>query len=130
MIALLLSLLKPLQNALSPGGARVRLGCTGTHYDSIAAEMEGYTRALWGLAPLLAAEPDRIEFRDLAESWRKGLESGTNPENEEYWGECDDKDQRFVEMAAIVSLWFLDVKYFGFVGLVELMDDSSSLTNS
>jgi hypothetical protein len=39
----------------------------------------------------------------LREAWVKGLDNGTNPDHEEYWGDHIDKDQRFVEMAAIVS---------------------------
>ncbi|WWC85846.1 uncharacterized protein L201_000713 [Kwoniella dendrophila CBS 6074] len=102
LIQLLSDLLVPVVDAQSEGGARVTLGHTGTHFDSVAAEMEGYARALWGLAPLLASEPDHPLFKSLGKKWSEGLDNGTNPEkDEEYWGDHDEPDQRFVEMAAI-----------------------------
>lgn len=103
LVSLLHALLTPLAAAQSEGGARVRVGFSGTHFDTSAAELEGYARAMWGLTPLLAAEPDRPEFAEMRKSWAKGLASGTDPKGEEYWGDSQDKDQRFVEMAALVS---------------------------
>ena len=103
MIDLLHDLLIPLQAGQSPGGARIRIGHTGTHFDQVAAELEGYARALWGLAPMLAADPENPKFSGLRAAWVKGLDNGTNPAHEEYWGDHTDMDQRFVEMAAIVS---------------------------
>ena len=104
MIHLLDSLLQPLISAQSSSGARIELGHTGTHFDVVAAEMEGYARSLWGLAPILASEPENELFKAVGKRWVQGLEAGTNPANEEYWGETTDLDQRFVEMAAIVGL--------------------------
>jgi hypothetical protein len=103
LVNLLYDLLTPLQTGQSDGGARIRIGHTGTHFDQVAAELEGYARALWGLAPLLAADPENPKFAGLREAWVRGLDNGTNPEHEEYWGDHIDRDQRFVEMAAIVS---------------------------
>jgi len=103
LIDLLHDLLIPLQAGQSPGGARIRIGHTGTHFDQVAAELEGYARALWGLAPMLAADPENPKFSGLRAAWVKGLDHGTNPAHEEYWGDHTDSDQRFVEMAAIVS---------------------------
>jgi hypothetical protein len=103
LIDLLHDLLIPLQAGQSAGGARIRIGHTGTHFDQVAAELEGYARALWGLAPMLAADPDNPKFSGLRAAWVMGLDNGTNPAHEEYWGDHTDKDQRFVEMAAIVS---------------------------
>ena len=102
LIELLHDLLIPLQAGQSAGGARIRIGHTGTHFDQVAAELEGYARALWGLAPMLAADPENLKFAGLRAAWVKGLDNGTNPAHEEYWGDYTDKDQRFVEMAAIV----------------------------
>ena len=102
LIDLLHDLLIPLQAGQSAGGARIRIGHTGTHFDQVAAELEGYARALWGLAPMLAADPENPKFSVLRAAWVKGLDNGTNPAHEEYWGDHTDKDQRFVEMAAIV----------------------------
>ncbi|WWC66799.1 uncharacterized protein I206_100705 [Kwoniella pini CBS 10737] len=102
LIQLLSDLLKPITDAQSEGGARVSLGNTGTHFDSVAAEMEGYARALWGLAPLLAADPDHPLLKDLGKKWREGLDAGTDESrSDEYWGDHEQPDQRFVEMAAI-----------------------------
>ena len=105
MLHLLDSLLQPLLTAQSSLGARVLLGYTGTSFDAIAAEMEGFSRALWGLAPILASEPENEVFKVIGERWIRGLDAGTDEEGEEYWGDCDDSDQRFVEMAALVRRW-------------------------
>lgn len=103
LVNLLHDLLVPLQAGLSTGGARVKIGHTGTHFDQVAAELEGYARALWGLAPMMASEPDHPKFANMKEAWVRGLDNGTNPDHEEYWGDHIDRDQRFVEMAAIVG---------------------------
>jgi hypothetical protein len=103
MIDLLFDLLVPLEVGQSRGGARVVLGHSGAGFDPIAAELEGYARALWGLGPLLASEPDHPRFRSMKAAWVRGLVNGTNPDHEEYWGDCGDRDQRLVEQAAIVS---------------------------
>ena len=100
---LLHDLLTPLEKGQSKGGARICLGHSGAGFDPVAADLEGYARALWGLAPLLAADPENPKFAGLKEGWVKGLDNGTNPDHKEYWGDHIDKDQRFVEMAAIVS---------------------------
>ncbi|EJU00597.1 hypothetical protein DACRYDRAFT_80824 [Dacryopinax primogenitus] len=92
-----ISLLQPLANHTSPGGARIKLGHTGTHYDDIAAQLEGFSRPLWGLSALLAGGGELPE----GQNWVSGLESGTDPDGEEFWGWSRAKDQRMVEMAAI-----------------------------
>jgi hypothetical protein len=48
------ALFAPLKPHFSSGAARVRLGFSGAHYDDNAAELEGFARPLWGLAPLAA----------------------------------------------------------------------------
>ncbi|GAA3599475.1 DUF2264 domain-containing protein [Nonomuraea rosea] len=87
----------PLAPAFSPGGARVRLGSTGASFDDTAAELEGFARPLWGLAPLAAGGG----HFDGWETYRRGLESGSDPGGPEFWGDPVDRDQRLVEMAAI-----------------------------
>jgi hypothetical protein len=105
LVKLLKDLLVPLHNAQSSGGSRIRLGNTGTHFDNVAAEMEGFARALWGLTPLLAHDANAAGFEDLRDAWVKGLANGADPEQvDEYWGDCTARDQRFVEMAALVSV--------------------------
>jgi hypothetical protein len=103
MIELLFDLLVPLEIGQSKGGASVVLGHSGAGFDRVAAELEGYARALWGLGPLLASEPEHPCFRSMKAAWVKGLVNGTDPDHEEYWGDCGDRDQRLVEQAAIVS---------------------------
>jgi hypothetical protein len=81
----------------SPGGARVRLGSTGAIFDEAAAELEGFARPLWGLAPL-GAGGGRF---DGWESYARGLASGSDPAGPEFWGDPVHRNQRLVEMAAI-----------------------------
>ncbi|KAL4254254.1 Uncharacterized conserved protein UCP014753 [Abortiporus biennis] len=75
----LIDLLDPLEKHTSPGGARIHLGFTGTHYDEVAAQLEGFSRPIWGLSSLLAG-------------------GGSYPE---FWGNMRNKDQRMVECSAI-----------------------------
>lgn len=87
-----LYLLENLGPYTSPGGARIKLGSTGTHYDEVAAQLEGFSRPLWALVPLIAGghiAPDS----ELANRWSRGLANGTDPESDEYWGPCQDRDQ-------------------------------------
>lgn len=91
-------ILNPLKPRYSAGGARLPLGDTGVTYDSGAIEMEGFSRPLWALVPYWAGGAEDADFSAL---YHKGLANGTNPAHAEYWGECADYDQRFVEMAAI-----------------------------
>lgn len=93
----LLSLLDPLAPYTSPGGALITLGHTGTHYDERAAQLEGFSRPLWGIAAFLAGGG---QYEGI-QRWVKGFASGTNPDNEEFWGDMQDKDQRMVECSAI-----------------------------
>src|SRR5260370_29575964 len=86
-----------LRGALSPGGARVRLASSGARFDDAAAELEGFTRPLWGLVPL-AAGGGRFDGWDRVCA---GLANGTDPDHPEVWGLATERDQRLVEMAAI-----------------------------
>ena len=88
---------EPLLAHLSPAGARVRLGSTGTSFDPVAADLEGFARPLWGLAPLRAGG-GRFGHWDRI---RAGLVAGTDPDHPEYWGPIVDHDQRAVEAAAV-----------------------------
>ena len=96
--ALLLSMSDPLIPYFSKEGARLDLGKTGVYYDHRAVSMEGISRLLWGFVPYYAGGGKDPEWNlRLA----KALAAGTDPEGEEYWGGFSDKDQKFVEMAAI-----------------------------
>ncbi|CAG0937390.1 hypothetical protein TFLX_06319 [Thermoflexales bacterium] len=90
-------LFRLLKSHFSPGAARVHLGDTAALYDNHAAELEGFARPLWGLAPLAAGGG---AFDDW-ELYRRGLTNGCDPQQPEYWGTPRDRDQRLVEMAAI-----------------------------
>lgn len=94
----MLSILEPLKAYYSEGGARLTLGRTMAHYDIGATFMEAFSRPLWGLVPYWAGGGRDSGFEEI---YRRGLSAGTDSENPEYWGECKDFDQRFVEMAAI-----------------------------
>ncbi|KAL6310465.1 hypothetical protein BKA93DRAFT_756218 [Sparassis latifolia] len=93
----LIGLLDPLASHTSPGGARIHLGFTGTHYDDIAAQLEGFSRPIWGLASLLAGGGSY----EGTQRWVNGFANGTHPDHEEFWGNMRDKDQRMVECSAI-----------------------------
>lgn len=67
-------------------------------YENVSGDMEAFARPLWGLVPLWAGGGETDEFVSL---YNKGFAEGTKTNTENYWGECHDCDQRFVEMAAI-----------------------------
>ncbi|HEY3482816.1 MAG TPA: DUF2264 domain-containing protein, partial [Streptomyces sp.] len=90
-------LAEPLLPYASPGGARIRLGVNIAHHDDTAADLEGYARPLWGLAPLAAGGGEFAHW----DVWARGLAAGTDPGHPEFWGVPGDVDQRIVEMAAI-----------------------------
>lgn len=87
----------PLLPYFSASGARVRLSAMSAHFDQAAAELEGFARPLWGIAPLVAGGGD---FEHWA-LYRQGLVNGTDPHHPDYWGDVSDTDQRQVELAAI-----------------------------
>ncbi|KAI0053822.1 hypothetical protein FA95DRAFT_1586042 [Auriscalpium vulgare] len=91
------ALLDPLAAHTSPGGARIRIGYTGTHFDEAAAQLEGFSRPIWGLAALLAGGGAYAG----TERWVRGFGAGTDPAGPEFWGHMRDKDQRMVECSAI-----------------------------
>jgi hypothetical protein len=97
------SLLTPLLPFFSPSKTRVRLGATATRYDETGAQLEGFTRPLWGLASLLASAdlasapisiPSSSSNNDdatttpntLSTIWLTGLRNGTDPSHAEFWG--------------------------------------------
>lgn len=98
-----ISLLRALKPYQSPGGARIRLPlATGTHFDDVAAQLEGYARALWAIGTLLhSAIVTQAEYIELIEPYVGGLANGTDPDHAEYWGPVVLRDQRMVEMEII-----------------------------
>jgi hypothetical protein len=95
--AALRSLVAPMQQYRSAGGARIRLDAASAHFDRAAADFEAFARPLWGLAPAAAGGATWIDWEPI----RRGLANGTNPDHPEYWGPVGPKDQRMVELAAI-----------------------------
>ena len=92
-------ILRPLPPCLTPGKARMYVGNGSAHYPEDVAGMEGYSRALWALVPMMMGRCPEAD--PLWELWREGLIHGTDPENPEYWGDIGPFDQRMVEMAVI-----------------------------
>ena len=95
--AFLRNILDPLASHTSPGGARIHLSHTGTHFDDVAAQLEGFSRPIWGLASLLAGGG----AYEGTSRWVHGFASGTDPCHPEFWGNMKDRDQRMVECSAI-----------------------------
>ncbi|GAB2676696.1 DUF2264 domain-containing protein [Paenibacillus thermoaerophilus] len=89
-------LVDPLQPYYSAGSARLCLGHTGTSYSADVAGLEGFSRVLWGLVPLIAGGGESFAWERFAQ----GLRHGPDPAHPEYWGDAADYDQRLVEMAA------------------------------
>lgn len=90
-------LVAPLLERASTGGAHIRPGETGASFSNRDAEVEGFARPLWGLAPLTAGG-GRFDGWDR---YRDGLVNGTDPEHPEYWGPLGDYSQKAVELAPI-----------------------------
>lgn len=93
----LLDLFNPLLPYFSEGGARVTLSAAGAIFDHPAADLEGFARPLWGIAPFAAGGGEFAHW-DL---YRRGLVNGMDPDHPEYWGDVADRNQRLVELAAI-----------------------------
>ncbi|MEO8615015.1 MAG: DUF2264 domain-containing protein [Luteolibacter sp.] len=91
------SLLTPLLPYFTPEGSGIRLGALAGAHGEPTASLETFSRALWGLVPLLAGGGT---FPD-ADRWRRGIVAGTDPEHPGYWGLTVSCDQRQVEQPAI-----------------------------
>ncbi len=96
VVAALTRMLNALDNQFPAGSAGFSLGDTCAHYGAEIAEMEGLSRAMWGIFPLLAGG----ESTALADKYIAALKQGTCPESDDYWGDTGPYDQRLVEMAA------------------------------
>lgn len=95
--AALKALVEPVEQYRSAGGARIRLDAHAAHFDQASADMEGYSRLLWGLAPAEVGGATWIDWAPIA----RGLANGCDPAHPEYWGDPFDRSQRLVELAAI-----------------------------
>ena len=92
----LMNIINPLKKYYN--GGKVQFAKHSAWYENLSADMEAFARPLWGLVPFFAGGGEDEEFELLC---RKGLIDGTDKNGSGYWGECHDRDQRFVEMASI-----------------------------
>jgi hypothetical protein len=90
-------LVTPLLPHFSPGCARVRLGSFAAVFPMADAELEGFARPLFGLAPL-AAGGGRWDHWEL---WQRGLAAGVDPDHPEHWTFYENTSQTMVEQAAL-----------------------------
>ncbi len=91
----LLDLLEPLSRRYVDGG--IKFGDSGVRYAPRVVLLEGWSRPLWGIAPLLAGGGSYPALERHREIFKRGVD----PDDPAYWGESGDYDQRLVEMAAI-----------------------------
>ncbi len=104
-------MIAPLIPCLSEGKARLHLGDTGAAYDAAVAGMEGFSRALWALVPMLAGKCPEAEAPWAL--WREGLIHGVDPGHREYWGDIGPFDQRMVEVAVMgMALCMIPERFF------------------
>lgn len=107
-VELFLRTIRPLKPFYSKHHAFLHVGNTGVHYGEKSARMEGFARIMWGLGPLWSADNTGlpVELQKEIEEWldlyKDGLVHGTTPDDEEYWADIFDCDQKMVEVAAIV----------------------------
>jgi hypothetical protein len=99
-------LMEPLLGRFVRENSGLHLGNSSALYDDRVALLEGLSRLLWGLAPYAAGrlgEDGRAKGASARaiEIIRDGLLVGTDPSHPCYWGLGGDRDQRYVEMAAI-----------------------------
>ncbi|WP_026675338.1 DUF2264 domain-containing protein [Alkalihalobacterium bogoriense] len=86
---------EPVINSLHETSAHIHIGNTSASYPDSIAEMEGFSRLLWGIVPYVAGGGDDPTW----DTMYQGIINGTNPNHEEYWGTIHHYDQRIVEMA-------------------------------
>jgi hypothetical protein len=92
----LAQILKPLESRLVRGASGIHVSNGSALYSDRVSLLEGYSRILWGLAPLAAGGGSSPMIAPMLE----GLIAGVDPTSPYYWGVGGDKDQRYVEMAA------------------------------
>ncbi len=95
---MLLKLTEPLKPRYSEYKAKINLSGHAAWYNNASIDCETFARPLWGLVPFWAGGGQDKEFEEI---YKTGLANGVNPSCPEYWGICGERDQRFVEMAAI-----------------------------
>lgn len=91
-------------------GGKVQYARHSAWYENLSADVEAFARPLWGLVPFWAGGGENETFEKL---YITGITSGADKKNDGYWGDCHDKDQRFVEMAAFAYGLILPRKRYG-----------------
>ncbi|MBQ7794558.1 MAG: DUF2264 domain-containing protein, partial [Clostridia bacterium] len=91
-------IVQPVKKCYTSGKAGINCGATGVFYGNSIALMEGFARILWGLAPFWCGGGQDDEFE---RTYLEGIINGTDPDNDEDWGELGEVDQRMVETAAM-----------------------------
>lgn len=100
----LMTVIDPLRPFFATGRAgRLDLGTHGTVYSESTRQVEAFLRPLWGLGAYFTTHED-----PLLEIYLAGISAGTDPENEDYWGDITDNDQLIVEMAALATFLLLN----------------------
>lgn len=112
------ALIRPLIPCLTAGKSRLMLGHSGVCYDEGVAGMEGFSRVLWAIVPMLAGKVPEAE--PLWQLWKEGIIHGTDPAHEEYWGNIGPFDQRMVEMAVMgMALCLIPDRFYGELSPVQ-----------
>lgn len=95
---LMVQILEPLLTKYFESGARLTLGSTAGSHSIESSQMEAFARPLWGLVPFWCGGGEHEKFEEI---YQKGIVAGTDPTHQDYWGDCSDCDQRYVEMASL-----------------------------
>ncbi|HHC7130268.1 TPA: DUF2264 domain-containing protein [Vibrio parahaemolyticus] len=112
-----LGMISDLDTQFASGDSGIKVGQTCAHYDPSVAEMEGLSRVLWGLFPLLAGGATT----SLDQKYIQAIRLGTDPKSEHYWGTAEAYDQRLVEMAVYgLGLALLNKKMMGWFSEQEI----------
>lgn len=104
-------LIAPILDNASPKGARQLIPGQRSHHGRDADELEGFSRSFIMAGPWLSGSQTGVfELKgntyNVGEFYRRGLVSGTDPKNPEYWGDPYDYAQHLVELASVAwSLW-------------------------
>lgn len=91
-------IVEPLKKHYTPYFSGIKCGSIGVKYGEKNTLMEGFARVLWGLAPYWHGKGQDEAFEKI---YVNGIINGTDPENEEYWGEMVNFDQKLVESASL-----------------------------
>lgn len=94
-----ISLIDAASQCLTEGKSRLHIADSAAYYPEGVAGMEGWSRVLWAIVPMLVGHCPEVEKYWVL--WREGLINGTDPQHPEYWGTLTGCDQRMVEMAVM-----------------------------